>query len=289
MPTEVVTIRPSRGTALAQFFRGMGYPFRGMAFLWRHRDLWDVAIGPLLITMGMISLAAFGALMLGDDLLGLFWTHPDPAVDLGGSVAWELAANLVRFLLFVVLAVVFWILGNMIGSPFWDVLAERTERHLLDREETHFDIVVALGDAWLSIKHSIAALGLYVVVMGGLFVLNFVPGIGSALYAVLSWPATVFFVVREVMDVPLSRRRTPFREKLLWMRAHGPLMAGLGTTSLLLFLIPLVDIFVMPVAVMGGTLLYCHLHLEGHGVPQRGPGGRPAALPEPSAAGPEVS
>lgn len=280
MPREVVTIRPSEGPPLTQFLRGLSYPFRGAAFLWRHKDLWDVAIGPLLITIGMILGALWVALTLGDNLVGLVWPQPDPAVELGAAVAWEVTANLTRFALFLVLAVLFWVIGNMLGAPFWDALAERTERHLLDRPERRFDVSIALGDAWLSIKHSVAYLLLWIAVMIPLVLLNFVPVVGSVAYAILSWMATLFFVVREIMDVPLSRRRTPFREKLKWIRENGPVLTGLGATSMVLFLVPLMNVVVMPIAVMGGTLLYCHLHLEGRGVPQRGPGGHPEALPE---------
>jgi hypothetical protein len=63
--------------------------------------------------------------MFADDLLAMFWTHPDPAVSLGDSIAWDFTANLLRFLLFVVLAIVFWIIGNMIGSPFWEICLSR--------------------------------------------------------------------------------------------------------------------------------------------------------------------
>lgn len=277
-------MRPSEGPPLRRFFRGMGYPFRGFAFLLRHRDLWDVAIGPLLITMAMLLGAFWASVLLADDLFALIWARPVAGDPIERSIGWTFAVNSFRLLVFVGLAVPFWVVGNMIGSPFWDALAERTERHLLDRPDTPFDLRIALGDAWQSVRHSLAALALYVAVMGTLLVINLIPVAGSVAYVLLSWPATVFFVVREVMDVPLSRRRTPFRSKLGWILERKALLAGLGTTSLLLFVVPLMNVFVMPIAVMGGTLLYCHLHLEGHGVPQLGPGRRREPLPEPAAA-----
>ncbi|MBW2253417.1 MAG: EI24 domain-containing protein [Deltaproteobacteria bacterium] len=261
------------GSVVRRFVRGASYPWRGLRFLFPRTEIWPWAAGPFLITLWMILGALWGAVWYGDDLLALFWTRP--ALHSSGTfeiVVWDMVANWLRLLVFLVLAVASWILGNMLASPFYDVLAEKTEGLVLDRPEHPFDWRIAFGDAWMSIRHSALGLLLYLLVMGPLFLLNLIPGVGSVLYTALSTAATVFFVARELMDIPLSRRRTPFVAKLRWMARHKALLAGMGAVCTLLLMVPLVNFFAMPIAVMGGTLMYCHLDREGFGVPQRGPG-----------------
>lgn len=273
--SSLPVVRVTSGTAVRRFLRGASYPWRGLRFLLPRTEFWPWAVGPFLITLWMIAAALWGAFQYGDDLLALFWTRP--VIQQSGSfqiAVWEFVASGLRVVLFLGLAVVAWIAGNMIASPFYDVLAEKTEGAVLDRPEQSFDWRIALGDAWMSIRHSALGLMLYLVVMGPLLLLNLIPGAGSVLYTVLSTLATVFFVTREVMDIPLSRRRTPFFAKLRWMGHHKALLGGMGLVCMLLLMIPLLNFVCMPVAVMGGTLMYCHLDREGFGVPQRGPGSR---------------
>lgn len=270
--TEIAAKVPTSLTSLSQtrrFFLGMSYPLRGTRFLLRHTHLWPWAAAPLLLTIWAIFGALWVAVGLSDDALHLFWPRPDPG-EVMQTALWQLLARSIGLLVFVVSAVVLWVAGNMIASPFWDVLAEKSERLLLDRPEAPFDWRIALADAWMSIRHSALALLLYVLIMGPLLLLNLIPGLGTVLYTLLSWTITVLFVARELMDVPLSRRRTPFVAKLVWIRQHRQVVAGLGTTCTLMLAVPGVNLFVMPLAVMGATLLYCHLDRLGQGVPQRG-------------------
>jgi len=71
--------------------------------------------------------------------------------------------------------------------------------------------------------------------------------------------ATVWFVGQELMDVPLSRRRMSLRDKLGVLRDHRASVAGLGGVTALALLIPLANLVVMPIAVLGASLLYCDL------------------------------
>jgi len=224
----------------------------------------------------MIAAALWLTIRFGDALVARTWVPPDGQTHPLAAALWWLAVHTLEGMIFLVLAVVLFVVGNMLASPFWDVLAEKAERALLDRPEAPFHLRVALGDAFMSIRHSLLGIALYLLVMLALTTLNLLPGVGTMLNTLLAWPATAFFVAREVMDIPLSRRRTPFVEKVRWIGRHPALIAGIGTSTMVLLAIPFVDLLVMPFAVMGGTLLYCHLHRVGAGVPQRGPGG---ALP----------
>ena len=58
---------------------------------------------------------------------------------------------------------------------------------------------------------------LYVLVLGALLLLNLVPGVGSAIYAVLAWLITCFFLVLEFVDYPLDRRQLTLRAKLAYV------------------------------------------------------------------------
>ena len=157
------------------------------------------------------------------------------------------------------------VVGNLLASPFYDVLAGKVEARLLGPSDEPFAWRTVLGDAWMSVQHSLLGLLLYGLSMGLLLLLNLLPVVGSALYAALSTTATVFFLARELMDIPLSRRRLGFFEKIRWMGGHKALLGGLGLATMAMLAVPVVNLLLMPVAVLGGTLLYCHLHQVGQG------------------------
>jgi CysZ protein len=69
-----------------------------------------------------------------------------------------------------------------------------------------------------------------------------------------------FFLAIELLAIPLQRRGLDLRERLRWVWRHRHVTVGFGVASFLLFLVPLMNVLVMPAAVVGGTLLVRGLH-----------------------------
>ena len=56
---------------------------------------------------------------------------------------------------------------------------------------------------------------------------------------------------------PQSRREQGLLQSLLWIKDHFYLSLGFGVMSFILFSIPVIDFFALPISVVGGTLLFC--------------------------------
>lgn len=255
-------------TLLRKILRGAAAPFRGLALLIRTPAMWPWALAPLLLTALAIA-TAFAVTMVGTPVAAA-WLFGQPQ-STGGLVLWWVGVASVALALFGLSAVGCWFVGNLAASPFYDVLAGQVEQRVFGRrEEDAFSWARVLGDAWQSIRHSAAWLGLWLAVVVPLLLLHLVPVVGSALYAVLSYVATSAFVARELFDVPLSRRRTPFRDKLRYLRERRAEALGLGAVTALFLFIPLANLVVMPFAVVGASLLFGELEREAAAGPSPG-------------------
>jgi CysZ protein len=257
-----MTATLAEGTALQRFGAGFAAPWHGAGFLIRRPNLWPWMIVPVvLLTIGLVA-AAWVAWWLAPVLIGGIWPRPT-----GGAYnLWRALVIVLGFLVFGVAAIVAWALSTVLATPFYDQMAERVEREVLGLPESPFDWRVALGDAWQSIVHTLLATALYVAISAVLFLLGLVPVVGSVLAPIGEIVLTTTFLARELLDMPLARRRVSFGAKLRYLWRHFALFEGLGASSALLLWIPLLNFVSMPIAVVGATLLYCRLHREGHGV-----------------------
>ncbi|MCO4746356.1 MAG: EI24 domain-containing protein [Proteobacteria bacterium] len=243
---------------LARFAYGLRTPFRGARWLVVHPPLWPWAALPMLLTIWSVLGAAWLAWVGAEDLLGLWWPRPDGPE----FVAWAFVHAMVVVSSFIAAALGLWVLGHLIAGPFYDRLAELVERQVLGPSDVVFSWRVAVGDALQSFAHSLLGLAAYVLVLVPLFALNLIPAVGSVLYAVIGALVTALFLARELFDVPLSRRRTSFLNKLRYLRAHRWPVLGLGVSTAVLLAIPLVDLLVLPCAVLGATLLFLSIELD---------------------------
>ncbi|MBW2402413.1 MAG: EI24 domain-containing protein, partial [Deltaproteobacteria bacterium] len=66
----------------------------------------------------------------------------------------------------------------------------------------------------------------------------------------------------DYIDWPAARRDWSVRDRVAFTRRQLPAVAGFGTGVSLLLFIPLVNLFFMPAAVAGGTLLFLALQQD---------------------------
>lgn len=144
-------------------------------------------------------------------------------------------------------------LTSLFASPFNDILAESTERHLgvTDIPPTTFGRLVRVF--FLDLRKTLITLTLAVAL--ALFML--IPVIGLLGLVGTSLLNTFTFVT-----YPQSRRETGVRESIAWIRRNWAASLGFGFTLIFLFAIPVINLFAIPVSVVGGTLLW--LKKEGH-------------------------
>lgn len=191
----------------------------------------------------------------------LGWVSPPDQPTL--AALWYGLLGVLALVAFVISAIGLYFLSGLIAIPFNELLSERVEAMHLGRLDEPFELGLMASDIFRSIRHSIAALLLWGMIIIPLLLLNIVPVLGELVYIAIWVPLTAFFLARELLDSPLSRRRMSFGAKLRLLRRHLPLMLGLGCCAMVMLWVPLLNFVSLPAAIAGGTLLYCHMQAAG--------------------------
>ena len=245
------------GGGEAGFWRGLSYPFRGMRFVYLdHPELIRIWILPILLTFFAFGGAIIGAWALHDDLVGWLWDDPS------GEGLWDGVGRffhgLVELLVFLLLLVtaLFVVLGlsSVIASPFNDALSARASAE-------RGDVAVGSGGALRGVGRSIgietAKFLCWAMVMVPLFIASFaLPGVGHLIYSAVGFVFTALYFTLDYLDWPAARRGKPmaYRRQLITRRFRTSL--GFGTGVFLFLWVPVLNLFFMPAAVAGGTLLF---------------------------------
>ncbi|MGQ9859047.1 MAG: EI24 domain-containing protein [Thermodesulfobacteriota bacterium] len=246
-----------RSFFLLQLLAGLWAPLRGLGYLRKNRPLWRYVWIPAMINV--LLFAALGTLFffLFPHLVGLILPEGE---------AWYLTAlrgilwavgSLMVLLLFLL---TFTTIGAVIAGPFNELLSERVEQiqgGTLPRETGSIwqQARRSARSAWESIKH------LAVYLLGSLILLlwNLLPGIGSVIYTVVATLWTLLFLALEFGDYYLARHWVLFRTRWRKLWRHLWASLGFGAGCALLLMIPVLNLFLMPGAVAGGTLLWMKL------------------------------
>jgi CysZ protein len=96
-----------------------------------------------------------------------------------------------------------------------------------------------------------------------LFLFNLLPGVGHVAWIVASGLWTMAWLAVEYLDSPMTRHRYTFADvrRVVWKRFT--LSLGFGAALYILLWIPILNFFLIPLAVVGGTLLFRGLEEAG--------------------------
>lgn len=232
-----------------QLNNGLAYLTRGAQLILHPRLRWFVLI-PVLVN---IILFVFVTIML----MGLFsgamasmlgWI---PGwLDFIYAILWTLFAAVVM----IVYGYSFSILTNLIAAPFYGFLAERTEQLIKgsapDSEPLSSMIprtlLRELVKLWYFIWRGVA-------LAIGLFILSFIfpPLVPIIAFLWAAWSMAIQYV-----DYPADNHQWSFKRIRDELAEKNYSSIGFGSLVTLGSMIPLANIFIMPIAVVGGTLYW---------------------------------
>ena len=145
--------------------------------------------------------------------------------------------------------ILFLLVNNIIASPVYDWVSQKVENDHANLEVKP----VSLWRSFLLIGEEIKK-ALFVLTLTSVILLT--PGLN-----LLSPLAAAFFFGWEFYDYPFARRSWSFRDRLLFTLKNFWSVTGLG----LWLCLPFLQIFLMPLAVVGGTMLATeHLKNKSH-------------------------
>jgi CysZ protein len=232
--------------------KGFGYLLQGAKLL-THPGLRLFVLLPLLVNVIMLGLG-LGFLI---SLVG-GW--------MGDLVSWlpEWMSGITWFLWFLFallfgMAVFFGfnLLANFIAAPFNGLLAEKVQLTGQDLGEASFGAILASIPR--SVGREISKLTYYLPRILLLLVLTLIPGIN-----VIAPGLWIFFgawmMVIQYVDYPMDNNGVSFRKMKRSLSERRLLHLGFGGGVSLLLMVPIVNFFVMPIAVAGATALYVSEH-----------------------------
>ncbi len=165
-------------------------------------------------------------------------------------------SGLFIFLILMIYGYSFTILTNIIAAPFYGRLAEKIEERVsgesLPQETIMAMIFRTLLREMIKLWYFISR-GFLVLI--GLFLLSFIPLLNLLvpLLAVL-WGAWVMTL--QYIDYPADNHQLSFTALRNRMKTQRFSSVGFGGTIMFCSMIPVVNIFIMPIAVAGGTLFW---------------------------------
>ena len=247
--------------SIASTMSGPGYLLRGLKLL-NHRQIRPFAVVPIIINVLLfiwlttLAVGGFESAMawMGEWLTG--W--PGWIQWFFDLLTWLLWIAFVALLL-IIYAYTFTLLSNLIGLPFYGLLAERVEEVLTGRVQDQPMTLARIWEITLStIKREFAiigytlprSLGLGILVLALLFTpLSF---IGSALWFV--WGA--WTLALQYLDYAADNNGQSFPAMLDNCKRQRNTCLGFGAITMAATSVPVLNIVVAPAAVAGGTAMW---------------------------------
>lgn len=228
----------------------------GFKLLWHRRIRWLVII-PLLINILLFSAVTWAVgIWVGDWLNWLTDLVPEWLQWLAWIV-WLLFALLVL----VIYSFTFTLFANLIGSPFYGIIAERViamQRGDSDPTPQTLTILLATArDSFLRELQIVAyLLPRTIGVLLSTFIISFIPIINIAAPLIAgSWAAWILAI--QYFDYPADSEQVTFREARQKAAEQRWLSLGFGFSALGAAAIPVLNLLLLPATVIGGTLLWC--------------------------------
>jgi CysZ protein len=235
-------------------FRGFLAPFRGGAYIARHR-LWHYLILPVLVNLAL----GLGALWAASR----YWRAE-------GFVGEQLVkAPAVGWLILIVLTIVSGVVLFLVAQPvvtavFSDHLSERVERQIRGAAPK----APFFSSTGRALAHGLLKLVLYgLAMLIGVVLSVWTAGIGALVGVALG----ALFLAYDGFDYPLSRRSASFGRKWAYLATHPGQTIGFGLGATVLYLIPLA-MFVAPAFVAAGAT---QVFLESERLPTAPDAGHP--------------
>lgn len=237
---------------MREFLDGMRLFGRGLRIVTRSPRLLLTGAVPAVLTTLLLLAAVVVLLLRIDDITG--WVTPfaqgwsDPWRQLTRVVAGLAVLGVVGF----VLVVTFTALTLLVGGPFYEHIAETVEDSLggAPEQPTSWLRTTARG-----LRDSVLLIGASLLCAVPLLLAGLIPLVGQTVVPVLVVCVGSWLLALELVGVAFARRGLKLRDRQRALRNRRALTLGATVPAYLLCAIPFAAIVVMPVAVVGGTLL----------------------------------
>ncbi len=236
---------------IQQFLAGIAYAFSGFSLILK-KGIRPFVFIPLLINIGVFSLGIWLAYSQFNNWMTrmLGW--------LPGWLSWleYLLWPLFAVLILIAVYYSFTIVANLIASPFNSLLAERVEQKLnglpIPESKGYKALLGTIGKTIMSETKKIVYMLKWLPV---LLIISIIPVVNFI--APFAWAAYgAWMLSLQYTDYPMGNHELFIKEELGLLRKNRAMSLGFGGALTVLMMIPVINFFVMPVGVAGGTAFW---------------------------------
>lgn len=252
-----------------RLFAGAAYPLEGLKFINAH-GLWRVSLWIMLLNVVVFAALVAIAMALVKPLLLSLGAYLTTTFAVQSAFAAEMITILTWIAwAIIILAVVglsgvsLVLVGQALASPFLDALSENVEELADGTPEAPLSaaritraVLVGLSDL---VWGTLTTISVYVP----LVLLGLIPVIGTLPATIASYVFGALLAAHEFMGLPLTRRFVSYRVRWRIVRENSALMLGFGAVTVTMLVVPLAGFFMLPIATVGGTLLFSDLRASG--------------------------
>jgi len=233
------------------FFKGIGFAFSGFSLVLT-KGIRPFVVMPLLINIVVFSLGIWLAYSQFDALMNSMLGWLPSWLSWLEYLLWPLFAGLILIAVYYS----FTIVANLLASPFNSLLAERVEQKLNGLPIPEFRGYKALaGTIGKTMLSELKKLVYMLKWLPVLLIISVIPVVN--LIAPFAWIAYgAWMLSLQYTDYAMGNHELFFKDELNVLRKNRALALGFGGTLTVMMMIPVVNFFVMPVGVAGGTALW---------------------------------
>lgn len=256
-----IIIKPMK--IVTNFFKGIGYIFQGAGYFLKNKDLWKYVLFPMIInTILLIISLTLVFIYLGDvteyirTKLGFQYKEYD--VTTLAAKIWitntfvGLIGIIIGTILFIFFGLLFFMLTQIIASPFYDALSERVEEKFTAQKVVEMTVWQSLKNIPRVVLTELKKTTILLMIPIVLLILMVVPVIGNISYIICTAVFTSTSYGASFVDYIQARKNQTFDSRSGFVKNNFSLLLGFG----LPVFIPFLNLFINPFMVTGGTILY---------------------------------
>ncbi|MBI2476724.1 EI24 domain-containing protein [Candidatus Uhrbacteria bacterium] len=232
------------------FMEGFFLFWRGARLLRTTSRVWALCVVPVILNALLFVAVVFVLVVFVWPVLADWTTFSWAPHWLLTLFAWVIRAA-VLVLFFVIYAFLFPIIAEIVGAPFYEAIGARVDAEAgvsIVERPWYREVTMTVNQ---EARKLVALMGIGVFI----FVLQFAPVVGQVLSAVIGFGALVVTLGADGVGPALTRRGLTLHARRAWVLKHLRLVMGLGVAKAIGLAIPVLNIVVLPIAAVGGTLL----------------------------------
>ena len=229
-------------------------PIRAIKFIFQNKGIWHFIIIPIIINVIVfLTLGGFAYWWLFDQLTEWFSFSNTWYISILTTFLKAMAGIVIFFITMALIAMA----ANIFAAPFNELLSRKTESILLNpKTKNKFRLKLWTKDIFKSLIQEIIIFILFIIIQIFLFLLNFIPAIGTLLYLLINILLISYLYCFQYLTYTMDQHQIPFFKRWKLMFSSPFQSFWFGVVCGMGMIIPLVNMFYIPVCVVAGTMLY---------------------------------